>query len=72
MLLRIGEIVARKKRVELIEIINKIIVVASSWLFNIIVSMMHGRTDVELNAVQGWNDLLSLEFTITEMIMLLA
>jgi hypothetical protein len=31
-LLRMGEIIARK-HIELIEIINKIVIVASSWLF---------------------------------------
>jgi hypothetical protein len=34
----------RPKYVELIQIINKIIIVASSWLF---IPMMHGHTDIK-------------------------
>ena len=38
--------------VELIEIINKIIIVASAWLFiYIIVSVMHGHTDIKFNSL---------------------
>jgi len=36
----------RPKHVELIEIVTEIIIVASSWMFNIIVSMMLGYTDI--------------------------
>jgi len=39
----------RPKHVQLIEIINKIITVASSWLFILLVSVMHGHTNIKQN-----------------------
>jgi len=38
----------RQKHVEQIEIVNKIIIVASIWAVYVIVSMMHGDTNIKL------------------------
>jgi len=37
----------RPKHVELIETANKIIIVVSSWLFILLLSMMHGHTNIK-------------------------
>ena len=39
----------RPKHVELIHIVNKIIIVASSWLFILLLSMMHGHTNIKFS-----------------------